>query len=66
MTYEVEINRPTSPHVNFFLVMIIAMINGLITSIIFESIILRIKEGYTWLKSIYYIYIFRYEIFFLI
>ena len=40
------------PQLNIFLVMGIAMINGLISSVLFESILLRIKEAYSWQKSI--------------
>ena len=40
------------PEVNIFLVMLLAMVNGIITSVIFESIVLHLKEGFSWNKSI--------------
>jgi hypothetical protein len=40
------------PHAAMLIVMVIAILAGLVTSMILESVILRIREGFSWSQAV--------------
>jgi len=49
MIIYIQANHPETP---IFTMMVLAMITGLITSIILETILLKIREGFDWMGAL--------------